>query len=156
MTLAERMSNFIIKIYRIMNSRRNFLVKSAIGASSMFIASPLLAAKDKTLKLNSFPGIIYTKEDPGKWKEVESIHVPETTVKGNQVTIATNHPMTKPHYIVRHTLVDDKGVVLGSKTFMPTDAKAISTHTLPNGFHGTLYATSFCNLHDFWVKDFSV
>ena len=139
-----------------MNSRRNFLMKSAIGVSSMFAVSPLLAANDKIMNLNSFPGIIYTEKDQGKWKGKEAIHVPKTTVKGNQVTMITDHPMTEPHYIVRHTLVDDKGVVLGSKTFMPTDPKAISTHTLPEGFHGTLYATSFCNLHDFWLKEFSV
>lgn len=139
-----------------MSNRRSFLKKSAIGVSSMFVASPLLAMKDSIMDLDSFPGVIYTEKDPGRWKGKESIHVPIITVKGNEVTMLTNHPMTNPHYIVRHTLVDGKGVVLGSKTFMPTDPKAISTHTLPDGFHGTLYATSFCNLHDFWVKEFSV
>lgn len=140
-----------------MNNRRNFLKKSAIAASGILVASPLLAAaKGNMMKVNSFPGVIYTEKDPGRWKALTKLHVPIITVKGNQVTIFTDHPMTKPHYIVKHTLVDEKGMVIGDKTFMPTDPKAISTHTLPRGFHGTLYATSFCNLHDFWVKEFSV
>jgi superoxide reductase len=139
-----------------MNNRRNFLKKSAIAASGLLIARPVLAANSKMMKFQSFPGVIYTEKDPGRWKALTKLHVPIITVKGNQVTIFTNHPMTKPHYIVKHTLVDEKGVVLGDKTFMPTDPKAISTHTLPRGFHGILYATSFCNLHDFWLKEFSV
>jgi len=139
-----------------MNSRRNFLKKSAIAASGLLVARPLFAANSKMMKSHSFPGVIYTEKDPGRWKALVGIHVPIITVKGNQVTIFTNHPMTKPHYIVKHTLVDDKGVVIGDKTFMPTDPKAISTHTLPRGYHGTLYATSFCNLHDFWLKEFNV
>lgn len=139
-----------------MNNRRNFLKKSAIAASGLLIARPVLAANSKMMKSHSFPGVIYTEKDPGRWKALVKIHVPIITVKGNQVTIFTNHPMTKSHYIVKHTLVDDKGMVLGDKTFQPTDPKAISTHSLPRGFHGTLYATSFCNLHDFWLKEFSV
>jgi len=139
-----------------MENRRNFLKKSAIVASGMLVASPLVAAKVKMMNLESFPGIIYTENDPGMWKALESIHIPQITVKNNQVTIFTNHPMTEPHYIVRHTLVNEMGKVLGSKTFMPTDPKAISTHTIPSGFKGTLYATSFCNLHDFWLKEFTI
>ena len=127
-----------------------------MAASGMLVVSPLLAAKVKMINIQNFPGIIYTGNDPGMWEAVESIHIPQITVKDNQVTIFTDHPMTEPHYIVRHTLVNEKGEVLGTKTFMPTDPKAISTHKIPDGFQGTLYATSFCNLHDFWLKEFTI
>lgn len=139
-----------------MDSRRSILKKSGIAFLSMLVASPLLAAKEAMMKILSFPGVIYTQKEPGRWKALTKLHVPVITVKGSQVTIFTDHPMTKPHYIVKHTLVDEKGEVIGDKTFVPTDPKAISTHTLPSGFKGKLYATSFCNLHDFWVKEFDV
>lgn len=139
----------------IMNNRRNFLKKSLVAASGMLVAGPILA-KTKNLKSHKFPGVIYTEDNQGMWVGKAGIHVPKVTVNNNEVTLVTDHPMTEPHYIVRHTLVDELGIVIGSKTFMPSDPKAISAHKLPPGFHGKLYATSFCNRHDFWMKEFSV
>jgi superoxide reductase len=64
--------------------------------------------------------------------------------------------MTEKHFIVRHTLVAPDGTVLGEKTFTPAEAKAESSFELPKGQGGTLYATSFCNLHDFWLTEFTL
>jgi len=83
-------------------------------------------------------------------------HVPQVTVAGNKVQLHTVHPMSEKHYIVRHTLVDNSGKVLGSKAFFPTDIQPFSDFELPAGFHGKLYASSFCNKHDFWLKAFTV
>jgi superoxide reductase len=138
-----------------MNNRRNFLKKSVAAATGVLVAGPLLAGT-KNMKSRKFLGIIYTEKDQGMWVGKADIHVPQVTVVGTKVTLLTNHPMTEPHYIVRHTLVNELGVVMGSKTFMPSDSKAISMHTLPPGFRGKLYATSFCNRHDFWVKEFTI
>ena len=63
-----------------------------------------------------------------------------------------NHPMTEPHFIVRHTLVGDDGEVLGEKTFSPDNEKAVSEFKVPTG-KKVRYATSFCNKHDFWVTE---
>ncbi len=138
-----------------MNNRRNFLKKSLVAASGVLVAGPLLA-NAKKMKSHKFPGVIYTEKDQGMWVGKAEIHVPKVTMKSGKVTLFTNHPMTEPHYIVKHTLVNELGIVMGSKTFMPTDPKAISTYTLPPGFYGKLYATSFCNRHDFWLKEFTI
>jgi len=61
--------------------------------------------------------------------------------------------MSPAHYIVRHTLVLEDGTVAGAETFEPTAAEARSTHVLPAGYSGRIYATSFCNRHDLWVTE---
>ena len=138
-----------------MKSRRNFLKSSALLASGLAVSAPLLA-KSKGNKTPSFPGVVFTEKDQGKWDGKAGSHVPKVTVEGSKVTLLTEHGMSERHYIVRHTLVDQKGNMLGSKTFYPSDEQALSTFDLPAGFHGKLYATSFCNKHDFWLKEFSV
>ncbi len=143
--------------YKHMKNRRNFLKKSLLLVSGITVSSSLLAGNNKKdLKRNSFSGIIYTKNDQGKWEGKSDSHVPEITINGNEVILFTDHPMGEFHYIVRHTLVDESGNVIGSKTFYPTDEKAKSTHEIPKGYKGKLYATSFCNKHDFWLKEFRV
>ena len=141
-----------------MKNRRNFLKSSLIAAGAVALSGPLMAAVPgkKGGKINHFPGILYTEQDQGRWQGKAPSHVPKVTVEVNKVKLHTIHPMTKGHYIVRHTLVDASGKVLGSKTFYPTDVQPISSFELPSGFHGKLYATSVCNKHDFWVKEFTV
>jgi len=136
-----------------MKDRRTFLKTGLLVASGLAISAPVLA---KGKKNPIFHGIIYSEKDQGKWEGKAGSHVPKVRLKGSELTIVTNHIMSKIHYIVRHTLVSAKGEVLGAKTFYPSDKKAISTYELPNGFSGKLYATSFCNKHDFWINDFEV
>jgi superoxide reductase len=134
-----------------MNDRRDFLKKS------IFLAAGLVAANSTTVFASSggLPsGIVYTKENPGKWAKKVGSHAPEVKVEGKKVTLTTKHPMSEKHYIVRHTLVSADGTVLGSKTFYPSDKEAVSTYELPPDHGSKLYATSFCNLHDFWVTEF--
>ena len=35
-----------------------------------------------------------------------------------------------------------------------TNLAAGSSYALPEGFMGTLWATSFCNIHDLWLTEF--
>ncbi len=133
-----------------MINRRAFLIRSMSTASVIAIAGvrPAWAASQ------SFSGIIYTKDNPGKWKGKAGSHTPIIKKEGDRVTITTPHPMSKAHYIVRHTLVLKDGTVVGAKTFYPDkDKKAISTFELPAGYQEGFYATSFCNLHDLWVTE---
>jgi len=136
-----------------MNDRRDFLKKSIV------LAAGVVAANSATAFASSggFPsGIVYTKANPGKWAKKVGSHAPVVKVEGRKVTLTTKHPMSEKHYIVRHTLVSADGTVLGSKTFYPSDKEAVSTYELPSGHEYKLYATSFCNLHDFWVTEVSV
>ena len=140
-----------------MKNRRDFLKRSALITTGLAISAPLLAKSElaKSKELN-VPGIIFTENAQGKWDGKAGSHVPIVAVDGNKVTLLTAHGMSESHYIVRHTLVDKAGTMIGSETFSGDDLKAESTFELPAGFSGKLYATSFCNKHDFWLKEFSV
>ena len=135
-----------------MSNRRNFLKIGLIAAagltSSHVLASP---GKGKDLPDN----IIYSEDKPGRWPKKAGSHLPEVTVEGRKVSIKTDHGMSELHYIVRHTLVAENGDVLGEKTFSPTDEEAISVFEVPEGY-SRLYATSFCNKHDLWIKEFTI
>jgi superoxide reductase len=142
-----------------MSNRRTFLKSSlavaagfAVGHVSPVSAEPACHPK----------GLVYTREYPGKWSKKIAGHVPNVNVEGNKVTVTTTHGMSEEHYIVRHTVVDKNGEVLGEKTFYPSDAQAKSVFELPDISSKyawdttTLFATSFCNKHDFWVTEFEV
>ena len=134
-----------------MNDRRDFLKKS------IFLAAGMVVAKSATAFASSgdFPsGVVYTKDNPGKWAKKVGSHAPEIRVDGNKVMLTTKHPMSEKHYIVRHTLVSADGKVIGSKTFYPSDKEAVSIYELSPDHGNRFYATSFCNRHDFWVTKF--
>ncbi|MFQ5486016.1 MAG: desulfoferrodoxin family protein [Desulfobacterales bacterium] len=136
-----------------MNQRRDFLKKSILVAGGLVTgnSTSLLAATE-----NCIAGVIYTKDNPGRWAKKVGSHAPIVSVQGKKVTITTKHGMSEKHYIVRHTLVSTDGKVLGVKTFYPSDAKPVSTYMLSAGAGSRFYATSYCNLHDFWLTEFSV
>jgi superoxide reductase len=135
-----------------MKNRRDFMKTSLVASASVLAASVLPASAADNTKANIFA---YSKANPGRWAGKEGSHAPVVTVEGNKVTIETKHGMTEGHYIVKHTLITGTGEVLGESFFFPTDAKAISTFEI-KGSHKTLFALSFCNLHDLWVTEFSV
>lgn len=136
----------------IMNGRREFFKKSGLMAVGMVIGHSSKAFASS----GSFPGgIIYTKKNPGKWAKKVATHAPKVNVEEKKITITTKHPMSEKHYIVRHTLVSGDGKVFGEKTFYPSDKVAVSAFHLPMDHGSKLYATSFCNLHDFWLTEFT-
>jgi len=132
-----------------MTDRRSFLKTSAVAVSVLALTQTgsALASGDTEYK-----GIVYTKENPGQWAKKVGSHAPVVTIEGSAVTVETKHPMSEAHFIVRHTLVLADGTVVGGTAFTPKD-KPVSTYTLPAGYKGDLYATSFCNLHDFWLTE---
>lgn len=132
-----------------MGNRRQFLKSTLVVAAGLTVGANTASADT-----GPFPsGVVYTKGDPGKWAKKVGSHVPQVMVDGNKVALKTKHGMSDDHYIVRHTLVSADGEVVGSKVFRP-DSKPKSEYTVPG--KGTYYATSFCNLHDFWVTTFTV
>ena len=136
-----------------MNTRRQFM-----SASLMATGAWLLGGSRRVWASSAgFPaGIIYTRTNPGRWAKKVGSHAPLVSIKDRTVTIRTAHPMSERHYIVRHTLVSAAGKVLGEKTFYPSDKTALSSYQLPADAGGRFYATSFCNLHDFWMTEFTV
>jgi superoxide reductase len=135
-----------------MKGRRDFLKSSLVLAG--------LAATGGAIRVEAattFPGgLIYTKEAPGRWAGKEGTHAPRVMVEGRNLKVVTPHPMTKEHFIVKHTLLTPEGKFLGEKTFANTDSAAESSYQLSEGFTGTVWATSFCNLHDLWLTEFKV
>ena len=122
------------------------LAGAAIGGSALKVQAG-----------STFPvALIYTKEAPGRWAGKEGAHAPKVTVEERNVRVITPHPMTQKHFIVKHTLVTLEGRFIGEKTFENTDRAAESSYELPEGFKGTLWATSFCNLHDLWLTEFTI
>jgi len=138
-----------------MKDRRTFIKTGMVALLGVTAAGPLLAKGNKSQNEINFPGLIYTEKQSGKWKLKVDSHLPKISISGSKVSITTDHGMSEIHYIVRHTLVDKDGNVIGSKTFYPTDEPK-SSFDIPAGYKGKLFATSFCNKHDFWVKEFDV
>jgi superoxide reductase len=136
-----------------MNGRRDFLKGSAIAVSALALGG--VSTRVSASQGASFAGVIYTKDNPGTMAAKVKSHAPEVNVAGSKVSLKTVHPMSAEHHIVRHTLVLFDGTVVGGVTFQPTD-KAESFFDLPAGYKGKVYATSFCNKHDFWLTEFSV
>jgi superoxide reductase len=135
-----------------MSRRRDFLKGSMALTGAAVLGSAAFAQGSA-----KFPaGLIYTKEAPGRWAGKEGSHAPKVTLEGAVIKITTAHTMSQKHYIVKHTLLKPDGTFIGEKTFAPTDAAAESTYTLPDGFKGTVWAASFCNIHDLWVTEFKI
>jgi superoxide reductase len=135
-----------------MEGRREFL-KSSLVVAGVAVSGGAVRVQ----AASNFPvGLIYTKEAPGRWAGKEGSHAPKVTVEGKNVKVVTPHPMTEKHFIVKHTLVTPEGKFIGEKVFASTDPAAESAYQLPEGFKGTLWATSFCNLHDLWLTEFTV
>ena len=135
-----------------MNNRRDFLKASAAVTSVLAISSVSTAFATAG---TPYSNIIYTAQNPGKWDGKQGSHAPEVTVMDGKVTVVTKHSMSEAHYIVRHTLVLEDGTFVGGTTFGPAD-KPESSYELPAGYTGKICATSFCNLHDFWLTEVQV
>ncbi len=136
-----------------MHKRRDFLKASLVLAAGAAVGS---ATKTPAATGTIPDNIIYTAENPGKWSAKVGSHAPIVSRSGKTITVTTRHPMNEIHYIVRHTLVTENGAVIGAMTFDPDDREAVSTYELPDNAGAKIYATSFCNLHDFWCTEFSV
>jgi superoxide reductase len=135
-----------------MKERRDFLKGSLAVAGAV-----MLGNAGQVLAATKFPvNLIFSKDSLGRWSKVAPVHLPKVTLEGRMVKILTPHVMTQRHYIVKHTLLTSEGRFIGDKTFAYTDPAAESSYSLPEGVKGTLWATSFCNIHDFWLTEFTV
>lgn len=131
--------------------RRTF-INATLATAAAAVTVPRVAHAAESYAWNN---VVFTEADPGHWKAVEKLHVPEVKVDGAKLTVTTPHPMSEPHYIVSHTVVLGDGTFVSRKTFNWKD-KPTSEHALPAGYKGKVVVTSTCNLHDWWVKDVTV
>lgn len=135
-----------------MADRRDFIKCGLIAGSALLIGGVSSAGGTAA----PYTNIVYTADNPGKWGKKLGSHLPSITIDGSNVTVFTKHPMSEKHFIVKHTLVLDDGSVVGAKVFTGTDKEAKSSYELPAGYKGKIFATSFCNLHDFWLNETTV
>ena len=131
-------------------NRRHFISTATLGTAALALGSQAAQAGEE-----NYQNVVFDAQNPGHWKAVESLHVPDTEVKDGKLHIHTPHPMSEAHYIVSHTVVLKDGKFLDRKTFNWKDRPA-SVHTLPEGYKELVKVTSTCNLHDFWVKEINV
>ncbi len=137
-----------------MTDRRAFLASSLALAAGGFATALASTARAETGGLPA--NILYTAANPGRWDKKAETHLPKTTVTGDKVEVTVEHGMSPEHYIVKHTLISADGAVLSEHVFAPTDKDPTSTHTLPTGYKGKLYVTSFCNKHDLWLTEIEI
>ena len=129
-------------------------VTLALGASG---ATGAMAAGDgMRAPLRALAGkIFYTTDQPGRWKGKEGGHSPLIKVdkKGGDILIraATQHGMSKAHYIVKHILLDEQLNYVNEQVFDQAFDMPRSRFEL-NGFKGRLFIVSMCNLHDNWIN----
>jgi len=132
---------------------RRAFIQGSLLAVSTFVAG----TATRTEAASKFPtGLVYTQDNPGRWANVVILHTPIVTMDAGRIKIVTPHPMTEKHYIVKHVLLTEDGLVLGEKTFAHTDADAESHYGMIEGFHANLWATSFCNIHDLWLVELKI
>lgn len=130
------------------DSRRNFLKAAAGGAA---LAATAMAG---TANAGTEP-LVYSSKEAGGYGAKTGSHAPVISVKGNIVTITTNHAMTKEHYIALHSL-QGAAQYFGAYEFGIKDLGegkvAVSTYDI-GSYKGPLKAISVCNLHDIWVSE---
>jgi len=155
-----------------MNNRRNFITKAMVLGAGVF-ATSLSACEseckkgecqtDKGTKAeckvghhkeahHAPKGVYYSKSNQGRWEGKAGSHAPNVTVEGKKVTVETKHGMSDAHFIVKHTLLNAEGEVLGENIFTSKD-KPVSTFELKE-VPTIMVATSFCNLHDLWITEY--
>jgi len=106
---------------------------------------------------SKFPaGLIYTKDAPGRWAGREGSHAPKVTMDGTVLKI-NQRPHDVREALHRQTHAPYAGrQVFGRKDFRPDGQRPDQSYTLPDGFKGTVWAASFCNIHDLWVTEFKI
>jgi len=95
----------------------------------------------------------YTKANPGKWAGKEATHLPSLEVLPEIIVVKTPHPMAADHYICRHQLRSEEGVILADRIIKPTETPETQfAIQRPSG--KVICAFSTCNLHGIWKEDF--
>jgi len=130
-------------------NRRGFIRVSALGATAGIIAPVSVLASTSSMA----GGVYYTKDAPGRWSKKVGGHLPLIEVTGKSIQVTTPHGMSGfEHYIVKHTILNDKFEYMDEKMFDPSKDKAPVSQFELGGYSGRIHVLSVCNKHDTWMN----
>jgi desulfoferrodoxin (superoxide reductase-like protein) len=94
---------------------------------------------------------IHTINHQGKWKGKDASHLPQVTLHEGEgeITLFTEHPMKKNHWITSHYLRNQDGKLIGFQFYEETDPEARHRFEIPKGTT-KITAFSHCNKHGVW------
>ena len=139
--------------------RSQFMTLGLAGLSGVIFAPKQVIAQTRDPKAG---GLYYTAESPGRWSEKVTSHVPHISVlrsSGGAVNIQveTSHSQDGyAHYIIKHQLLDSDFNYITEALFDPTTGNVPKSEFTLDNYRGTLYALSYCNLHDVWLDSVEV
>ncbi|NET34429.1 MAG: hypothetical protein F6K19_20790 [Cyanothece sp. SIO1E1] len=157
--------------------RSSFIRKGLIGFSAGAVAPNLILAactnnpQTKSVNaasssnLNDDPkagGIYYTELAAGRWSEKAGGHTPKINaqkISDNEMKleVVTSHPMDGyAHYIIKHQLLDSDFNFIEEELFDPEQGQEPKSEFTLQNYSGTIYALSYCNLHDVWLSSIDV
>ena len=138
-------------------NKRKLIRKSlAFTLFSNTIIFKIFAKEESSYLLNGpLSGkIYYTKNRPGRWKNILDSHVPEISINKNMLRVSTFHEMKGyEHYISKHIILDNKLNIISEKIFDPSKDAPVSHHNIA-GYYDKVYVLSVCNKHDTWLHLF--
>lgn len=130
-------------------NRRGFICVSALGAAAGLMAPVSVLASTPSMA----GGVYYTKDAPGRWSKKVGGHLPIIEVTGKTIQVTTPHGMTGyEHYIVKHTVLNDKFEYMTEKMFDPLKDKAPISQFDLGDYSGRIHVLSVCNKHDTWMN----
>ena len=130
-------------------NRRGFIRLSALGATAGIIAPTSVLASSS----NMAGGVYYTKDAPGRWSKKVGGHLPTIEVSEKKIQVTTSHGMTGyEHYIIKHTILNDKFEFITENMFDPMKDKAPISQFDLGDYAGRIHVLSACNKHDTWLN----
>ena len=130
-------------------NRRGFICVSALGTAAGLMAPVSVLASTPSMA----GGVYYTKDAPGRWSKKIGGHLPIIEVTGKTIQVTTPHGMTGyEHYIVKHTVLNDKFEYMTEKMFDPLKDKAPISQFDLGDYSGRIHVLSVCNKHDTWMN----
>jgi len=135
-----------------MQGRRDFLKSSAVIA-----AVALAGERRRSQTAGKFPpGLVYTKDAPGRWAGREGTHVPKAFAGREEPQGPEPHGMSEKHY-VKHTVLTTEGKLIGERTFAPTDHDRRILVSAARRVQGDASGSrASANIHDLWLTEFTV
>ena len=130
-------------------NRRSFIRLSALGVATGIIAPTNVLASSSSMA----GGVYYTKEAPGHWSKKVGSHLPIIEASGKKIQVTTPHGMSGyEHYIVKHTILNDKFEFITENMFNPMKDKSPISQFDLGDYTGRIHVLSVCNKHDTWLN----
>ncbi|MAH89260.1 MAG: hypothetical protein CMJ06_04370 [Pelagibacterales bacterium] len=143
-----------MSIRKLKKNRRTFIKAFFSLLLVKSLHTRLVSADEENNYLINGPlagSIYYTKNKPGKWKNLVESHTPLLEIYKNTLKVSTLHEMKGfEHYIIKHIVLDNKFNIISEKIFDPSKDIPISKHNIM-GYNDKLYILSICNQHDTWL-----